>query len=129
MGMPNVTMSASLMCSFGVAPATLVVAPTHRVVVEGKPAATVQDMLPANIPTFGMCSSLANPTVASATAAALGVLTPMPCVPLVAGPWQPGAARTTVGGMPALTAGSTCTCAYGGVVMISFPGSLRTQSG
>lgn len=126
MGRPAAAATAMLQCSFGVAPTTLAVLPTSRVLIEGKPAATITDSAPlVNIPSFGMCSSLANPTVASATAAALGVLTPMPCVPAPT-PWVGGAATTTIGGRPALTAGATATCAYGGVIQILNPGTVRT---
>jgi uncharacterized Zn-binding protein involved in type VI secretion len=114
-------------CSFGMAPATLNVLPVNRVTVEGKPAANITDMAPIlNIPPFGMCTTPSNPTVAAATAAALGVLTPMPCIPVTTGPWVPGSPQTLIGGMPALTAGSQCICAWGGVITIGFPGSLRT---
>ena len=124
----NVTQTAMLMCSFGMAPSTLSPLPTSRVLIEGKPAATITDSAPmVNIPPFGMCTSLANPTVAAATSAALGVLTPMPCVPVTT-PWTPGAPRTLLGGMPALTTGSTCNCSWGGVIQITFPGAVRTQS-
>ncbi|HEY2042204.1 MAG TPA: DUF4280 domain-containing protein [Jatrophihabitans sp.] len=116
-------------CSFGLAPATLNVLPTARVTVEGRPAAVVTDIvMGANLPPFGMCSSLANPTVAAATSAALGVLTPMPCVPLVVAPWMPGAPRTAIGGVPALVSGSTCTCAWGGVLTLTLPGAMRTTA-
>ena len=88
-----------MMCSFGLAPATLSVLPP-RPIVEGKPAATITDIAPGvNIPPFGMCTSLVNPMVAAATAAALGVLTPMPCVPMPVGPWKPPAAQTTMNGI------------------------------
>jgi hypothetical protein len=127
MGQPWVTSSAQLLCSFGLAPSALNVLPVNRVMVEGKPAATIMDMAPiVNIPPFGMCTSLANPTVAAATAAALGVLTPMPCIPVTPAPWTPPAAQTLVGGMPALTAGAQCHCAWGGVITIIFPGSVKT---
>lgn len=118
-----------MMCSFGMAPAVLNVLPVARVTVEGRPAATIMDNVPvANIPTFGMCASLANPTVATATTAALGILTPMPCVPVTVGPWVPGAPRTLLGGKPALVSGSTCTCAFGGVITFTMPGAVKTQS-
>ena len=124
----NAVLGALVQCSFGMAPASLTPLPTPRVIVEGRPAATINDFMPlVNVPTFGMCSSLANPTVAAATSAALGVLTPMPCVPVTT-PWKPGAATTMLGGIPALTAGSTCQCAYGGVIEILVPGAIRTQS-
>lgn len=130
MGRPAATATATLMCSFGIAPATLNVLPTSRVLVEGKPAATVTDMAPlVNIPPFGMCTSLANPQVAAATAASLGVLTPMPCIPATAGPWTNGATTTLVGGRPALAAGAMCQCAYGGVIQILNPGAFRTLEG
>jgi hypothetical protein len=97
--------------------------------VENQPAANIMDCAPmVNIPPFGMCTTLSNPTVASATAAVLGVLTPMPCIPVTT-PWAPGAAKTMVANMPALTMGSTCNCAWGGVIQINFAGTTKTLSG
>ena len=128
MGKPQVTSTAMLMCSFGVAPSTMQVLPITRVTVEGKPAATVVDATPfVNIPPFGMCMSLSNPTVAAATSAALGVLTPMPCTPATT-PWAGGSPTVQIGGSPALVAGTTCNCAFGGVIQIVMPGSVRTTS-
>jgi hypothetical protein len=129
MGNPSAVMSASTACTFGLAPSTLMVV-RPNVLVEGRPAATIMDMAPiTNILPFGMCNSLANPTVAAATAAALGTLTPMPCVPVIVAPWTPMAPKTLVGNMPALTAGATCNCAYGGVVSITNPGATKTLAG
>ena len=89
-----VVAGAAMTCTFGAAPATLAVLPANRVTGEGPPAATVNDMVPmTNIPTFGMCSSLANPQVASATSAASGALTPQPCIPVTSGPWAPGGSQ------------------------------------
>lgn len=122
-----VTAGAVMMCSFGMAPSSLVVLPANRTMC-GTPAANIMDMIPmTNIPTFGMCMSIANPTVASATAAALGVLTPMPCVPATTAPWTPGSATTMLGGMPALNNTSTCMCMWGGVITITFPGQVTTM--
>jgi hypothetical protein len=119
----------AMMCSFGLAPATLSALPASGVMVEGRPVADITSTLTgANIPPFGMCTSLANPTVAAATSAALGVLTPMPCTPLVTGTWVPGAPTTLVRGKPALTSGSTCVCAFGGVISLTFPGAVRTTA-
>lgn len=120
-----VAMSAMMSCSFGVAPATLIVA-VPTVTAEMKPAANIMDNKPiANIPPFGMCNSMSNPTVAAATAAALGVLTPMPCVPVTAAPWAPGSATVTLRGMPALQNSSTCNCNWGGVITFSNAGTTK----
>jgi hypothetical protein len=96
--------------------------------IEGKPAATVMDKIPiVNIAPFNMCRSMANPQVASATAAAMGVLTPMPCIPIVPGPWQPGAKKTKVGQFASLTQNSKCVCIWGGSISITKPGATKTQ--
>lgn len=87
MSCPAVCTGAMLHCSFGIAPATLNVLPTSRTIVNSLPMANIMDNKPfVNILPFGMCNSIANPTVAAATAAALGVLTPMPCIPAISAP-------------------------------------------
>lgn len=126
---PNAVTGAMLKCSFGMAPSTLQVLPTARVTIEGRPAAVITDIAPAvNIPPFGMCTSLANPTVAAATAAALGILTPMACLPTIVSPWTPMAPQTLIGGQPALVSGAICNCAWAGVVSMTMPGAVRTTS-
>lgn len=122
-----VSSGAMLACSFGSAPATLTVLPENKV-VSAMPLATIMDNVPMkNIVTFGMCSSLANPTVASATAAALGVLTPMPCVPVFPAPWAPGSTTVFIGNYPALNQNSKLMCAYAGVVQVSNPAITNIQ--
>ncbi len=118
----QVCMGAVLRCSFGAAPGTLSVPPLNGVLT-GTPAANVMDHLPVvNVPPFGTCSSPANPTVAAATAAAMGTLTPMPCVPVTPAPWAPGAATVLLGGAPALDAASRLACAWGGTIEVATPG-------
>ena len=118
----QVCMGAAMQCSFGVAPSTLVVLPVNRVLT-GTPAATVMDNVPiVNIAPFGMCNSPSNPTVVSATAAASGVLTPMPCVPSIPAPWTPGSPTVLIGNMPALNSSSKLLCAWAGVIQITSPG-------
>lgn len=80
-----------------------------------------------NIGSFGMCSSLANPTVAAATAAALGALTPMPCVPATSAPWAPGSPTVQIASTPALNNNSKAMCSYGGVIQIVMPGQMTVM--
>jgi hypothetical protein len=129
MGVPATAATATLQCSFGLAPSVLSVLPISRVTIEGRPAANIGDALPAaNIPPFGMCTTLSNPSVAAATSAALGVLTPMPCIPVTTA-WVPGAAQTLIGGKPGLSSTSKCTCSWGGIIQIVNPGAMRTTIG
>jgi hypothetical protein len=124
----QVVMGAMLQCTFGMAPSSLIVLPQNRVMVNNMPAANIMDNKPmANIPPFAMCQSMANPTVAAATAAALGVLTPMPCIPVTAAPWAPGSPTAMVGTAPALNNSSKCICNWGGVISINVPGQFTTQ--
>ena len=88
----QVCMGAMMQCTFGTAPSPLVVLPTNRVLTNQLPDANIMDHVPlVNIMPFGTCMSLANTTVAAATSAAMGVLTPMPCMPSAPAPWVPGA--------------------------------------
>jgi hypothetical protein len=124
-----VTAGAMMKCSFGLAPSALVVTPENKTLVM-TPAATIMDNIPMkNIPPFGMCNTVSNPTVAAATSAALGVLTPQPCVPVIPAPWVPGSTTTLVGFKPALHDGCKCLCAWGGVIEFTTPGQVTTDVG
>lgn len=119
-----------LQCSFGMAPSSLMVLDPTRPKIQGKPMANIMDNKPmANIMPFGMCQSMANPTVAAATAAAMGVLTPMPCMPVIAAPWAPGAPILKVANMPALLNNHKCMCNWGGVISVNFPGNACPATG
>jgi len=116
-----------MQCSFGAAPSTLVVLPANKVLT-GTPDANIMDNKPiVNIPPFGVCSSLANPAVASATAAAMGALTPMPCVPVIPAPWAPGSPTVLIANMPALNNSSKLMCAWAGVIQIVNPGQVTVE--
>lgn len=118
---------AMLACSFGAAPSTYNVLPASKVMTS-MAIANIMDQVPmVNILPFGMCSCPANPTVASATAAALGVLTPMPCIPVIPAPWAPGSPTVLVGGKPAVNNTSKLMCAYGGVIQVTNPGTTNIQ--
>lgn len=115
---------AMLKCSEGLAPSSLTVLPDAVMSIGVAPAATVMDHKPmVNIAPFGMCKTQANPQVTAATAAAMGVLTPQPCIPVVSAPWSPGAEAMTVGVFKALTDDSSCQCMWTGKIEVtSLPG-------
>ena len=121
----QVVNGAVLMCSFGMAPSNLGVLPINRVMSGNQPAANIMDHKPmVNIKPFGMCMSLANPQVASATSLASGVLTPQPCIPMTQSPWVPGAPTVLLGNQPALDDTSKCMCLWAGVVSVTVPGQF-----
>lgn len=123
----QVCMGAMTQCTFGLAPSTLMVIPINRVMT-GTPAANIMDNKPmVNVMPFGMCQSLANPMVVSATAAALGVLVPMPCIPMTMAPWMPGAPTVMLGNMPTLNNSSKLMCMWGGVISINVPGQFTVM--
>ena len=113
------------MCTFGVAPSVLNVLPIHRTLTSSQPAANIMDHIPiTNVAPFGMCTTPSNPAVAAATAAAMGVLTPMPCVPVTPAPWVTGAPTVLLDSMPALDDISKLMCTWGGVITLTFPGQV-----
>lgn len=124
----HVCSGALLQCTFGVAPSTLVVLPVNRMMTSFMPAANIMDNKPmVNIMPFGMCTSLANPSVATATSAAMGVLTPMPCIPVIPAPWAPGAPTVLLANMPALDDTSKLMCTWAGVISVIYPGQVTEQ--
>jgi len=123
----HVCAGATLQCSFGAAPSTLVVLPVNKVLVT-TPGANIMDHIPmVNIMPFGMCSAPSNPTVIAATAAKLGVFTPMPCIPATPAPWVPGAPTVMLAFQPSLDDTSQLMCIWGGVIEVVNPGQEKTQ--
>jgi len=112
----------------GMVPSSLVVLPVNRVNTGNQPDANIMDNVAlVNIMPFGMCMSPANPSVAAATAAAMGVLTPMPCVPVTPSPWVPGAATVILGGNPTLDNQCTLMCMWAGTIQIVSPGEFTVS--
>lgn len=130
MGILTVT-GAQLLCSFGTAPSGFAGTSAAGVLAENKGAGTAMDVSAmTNLLPFGMCTSMANPQVAAATAAALGVLTPQPCVPAAAGVWTGACSKVLVKGAPALDMQSKCMCTMGmGIIQIQNPGQNKIMLG
>ncbi|HEX8701276.1 MAG TPA: DUF4280 domain-containing protein, partial [Myxococcaceae bacterium] len=60
---------------------------------------------------------------------ALGVLTPMPCVPVTAAPWVPGVPTVLIGNMPAVDSNCKLMCNWGGVIQVISPGQFVVMDG
>lgn len=119
MGRVYVCNGARLTCSMGSSVSMLVVLPNRKILLDGQPQANIMDHKPmVNIMPFGLCRSLANPTVAAATAAHHGVLTPMPCVPNTSMPWPNGEKKLLLKQFPALCQDCKLTCAWAGTISI-----------
>ncbi len=124
----HVCSGAVLQCSLGLAPSSLVILPVNMMMTGNMPAANIMDNKSmVNIMPFGACTSIVNPTVASATAAAMGVLTPMPCIPVTPAPWVPGAPTVLLGNMPALDNTCKLMCNWAGVIQVMYPGQVTER--
>lgn len=118
---------AQLQCSMGTAPSSLTVI-RPNIKAGGADAGNVSDFAPnVNVMPFGMCNSTTNPQVISATAAAQGVHTPMPCVPVTTAPWSPGATKVKIVGQAALDDGSTAMCTWNGSISIKSAGQTKVK--
>jgi hypothetical protein len=122
--MPKLVVNgATMKCNQGTSPSTLTILPTNQSSGEDQWAGTIDDHIPmVNVAPFGMCQTVANPQVAAATSAAMGALTPQPCIPVLPSPWAPGASIVTIQSIKALSADSKCTCAWTGTIEFSDPG-------
>lgn len=112
-------------CSFGMTPSALRVSSQNKCMSPASLATIEDNAAMKNVMPFGLCKSMSNPTVASATAAALGTLTPQPCTPMITKLWMPGSDKVFFGGKPALTSDSKLSCMYGGVISIVNAGQLK----
>jgi hypothetical protein len=112
----------------GNAPSQLSVLPANATTGDSSNAANIQDMKPnVNIAPFGMCISMSNPQVAAATSAAMGVLTPQPCMPMTTAPWTPGSQSVTIGGQPALSDSCQLLCQWGGQIQVQSAGQTDIE--
>jgi hypothetical protein len=121
---------AMMMCTMGLAPSALTVLPIHRVNTNQQPDANIMDHVPiVNITPFGNCISPIFPATAAATTAALGVLTPMPCIPSTPAPWITGAVSPPVmlDNAPALDNVSQLICIWGGVITFTTAGEFTVN--
>jgi hypothetical protein len=115
-------------CDFGLVPTPLTVLPDRTVTAEMMLMGNISDFMPlANVMDFVECISLTNPEVLIATIAALGVLTPMPCIPITVEPWLSEALDVTVGGPPALDETAMVLCIWTGPVMVLEPGNFTVM--
>ena len=115
-----VASAAKLKCSCGDRISNLTVYPDRTVNLTGKPMANISDHISMyNVAPFGKCRSLANPTVAAATAANHGVLKPMPCIPNTPAPWMGGKGDFLVKGQPALLFSCRLQCLWAGTITLT----------
>lgn len=107
---------AQVECTWGEAPADFEASGAK--VSATAPIGVITDVGLANIPTFGMCTSTANPAVVAEQGA------PAPCVPSLT-PWAPGAVGVTINEVTALDSDSECECKWAGVITVASPGQER----
>lgn len=123
-GIPYVTQNAILRCPFGLMTSILTVVDPTRASIGFNKMATIQDKAPmVNIPPFGMCTSILNPAVQSATIAAMGTLTPAPCpgVQAITG-WIPPLNNVVNKTSRYITKTCTLLCSFGGNIQVVHSG-------
>ena len=114
---------AKLECSMGTEESDLKVIDTAKIYIKGNPMATIMDYKPmVNIKPFGKCKSMANPTVAAATAANYGNLKKMPCVPNIVAPWTGGKSNVKITKIATLLESSKLMCVWAGNIKVTDPG-------
>ena len=119
---------AILSCPMGFIPAVMNIIPK---LISGsfRPLASITDCISyLNVSMFGPCKSLLNPVTAAQTAAAFGVLTPGPCMPVPAGVWLPTKPNVTTLTGPVLTNNSMLICAFAGIIKINMSGQFKTMA-
>ena len=127
--MPHyVCKGAQLKCSMGDSQSKLNILPGKMGCFGGEDMANIMDFKPMiNIQPFGQCKSLANPTVAAATASNLGKLQPMPCIPNTTTPWMNGKTNVNANGFPVLMKNAKLICLWAGSIEITDENNTNIQ--
>jgi hypothetical protein len=117
-----VVSGAMVKCMFAAGPPVpLSVVP--GAVTAGAPTATVMDFNPmVNIPVMGSCTSPSNPATKNPSGQA-------PCTPAIVAPWTPGSPSVMIGGQPALTDDSACSCTLGAPMCITITTAGQLAAG
>lgn len=107
--------TSKIKCSFGTGgEKPMNILPMTLTKAEKKDLGVTMNFVPfLNIPSFGQCTSPANPMVI----AALGA--PQTCIPVPVMPWMPGSKKVKVVKIPELTDDSKTMCAWAGVIEIT----------
>lgn len=122
-----VVSTATMKCTFGTGSSKLMVYPDRTVFMTGKPMGNISDHVSMyNILPFGRCRTVSFPPTGSATAAAHGRLTPMPCIPGTVSPWMNGKRDVLIKGQPALMKTCYCQCKWGGIITLQNDGQGGT---
>ena len=120
---------ATIACPFATGTSTIVSGSKTNVTTGGGIVLTMTDcQVGTNIVPFPACTNMSNPAVAAATSAALGVLTPSTCAPVIAGTWTSEKTNVNIGGSCVLTQSCQLQCGYGGTITITSPGQTKLNS-
>ena len=121
MGTNPIVQTAMVKCSFGSAPASVVVQSQPTVKMCGVPAATIMDN---KLLMFGTCTSPAHPVVSSTGS-------PGPCMGAaqITAPWMPGSATVRICGKPAANKSCQLMCNFGGVIQMTMTPAVTVNIG
>lgn len=121
MGANPIVQSSLVRCSFGTAPASVLVQSQPLVKMCGMLAATIMDNKPLM---FGTCSSPSHPVVASTGA-------PGPCLgaAMISAPWMPGSPTVKICGKPAANKNCKLMCNLGGVIEMAMTPAVTVKIG
>lgn len=121
MGSNPIVQTALVTCSFGAAPASVMVQSQPTVRMCGLPAATIMDNKPL---VFGTCCSPSHPVMSSTGA-------PGPClgVAQISAPWTPGSPTVRICGRPAVNQSCKLMCNFGGVIQLSMTPAVTVRIG
>ena len=123
----TLSMGSIRMCGMGLIPSPALPLPSNVLTVE--PSVSMVDIIPfANVVPFGLCISLLNPEVLAATIAALGVLIPMPCIPIPIMPFTPAAYNVLRDGIPVATEVSFTMCLWMGPIETIVPDQFEVMA-